>query len=113
MGRLISVGKNLVAATETVIYTVPEGYYAIWNLMYAHNATGTNKFLTVDWYDTSTSTHINVLDQYNFTSKTYFQLLGNGSGVVMEAGDQVHMTSETGSSFGIICTFEVEKKAVV
>jgi hypothetical protein len=28
----------------------------------------------------------------------------------MEEGDQVHMTSEAGSSFGVICTFELFKK---
>jgi hypothetical protein len=28
----------------------------------------------------------------------------------MEEGDQVHMTSETGSTFGVICTFELFKK---
>jgi hypothetical protein len=110
MGRLVSVGKNLVANTETIVYTVPAGYYAVWNLMYAHNATGTNKYLTADWYDASADVHVNILEQYNFTSKTYFQFAGNGSGVVMESGDQVHMTSEAGSTFGIICTFELFKK---
>ena len=110
MGRLVSVGKNLVANTETIVYTVPTGYYAVWNLMYAHNATGTNKYLTADWYDASADVHVNILEQYNFTSKTYFQFAGNGSGVVMESADQVHMTSEAGSTFGVICTFELFKK---
>lgn len=110
MARSVSVGKNLAAGTETVVYTVPQGYYAIWNLMYAHNATGSNKYLTADWYDVSEDTHINILEQQNFTSKMYFQFSGNGSGVVMEEGDQVHMTTETGSNFGIICTFELIKK---
>ena len=110
MARLVSVGKNLTAGVEEIVYTVPRGYYAIWNLMYAHNATGSNKYLTADWYDSSEDVHVDILDQYNFTAKTYFQFSGNGSGVVMEEGDQVHMTSETGSSFGIICTFELFKK---
>ena len=110
MTRPVSVGINLTAGVEAVVYTVPQGYCAIWNLLYAHNATGTNKYLTVDWYDVSTATHVTILDQYNFTSKTYFQFSGNGSGVVMEEGDQVHMTSETGSSFSTICTFELFKK---
>jgi hypothetical protein len=110
MTRPISVGKNLVPNTEAIIYTVPQGYCALWNLLYAHNSTGTNKYLTVDWYDVSENVHVNILDQYNFVSKTYFQFSGNGSGIVMEEGDQVHMTSETGSTFGVICTFELFKK---
>ena len=110
MTRPVSVGKNLAAGVETIVYTVPQGYCANWNLLYAHNSLGTNKYLTVDWYDVSDDTHVSILEQYNFTAKTYFQFSGNGSGVVMEEGDQVHMTSEAGSSFGVICTFELFKK---
>lgn len=108
--RSLSVGKNLTAGVETVVYTVPTGYTAKWTLLYAHNATGTTKSLSVDWYDTSAATHVTILEAYNFTSKTYFQFNAPGTGVILEEGDQVHMTSESGSSFGIICTFEIEKK---
>lgn len=105
----ISVGKNLAAGVETVVYTVPKGYKATWNLMYAHNAIGSNKYLTVNWYDSSETTSIYILEQYNFTGNTYFQFNGYGSGVVLEEGDQVKMTTETGSQFGIICTFVLER----
>ena len=107
--RYVSIGKNLTAGTETVVYQVPVGYIAIWDLLYAHNAGSGTKHLSVDWYDTSEATHVAVLEQYNFTSKTYFQFSGNGSGVVLEAGDEIHMTPEAGSSFGIICTLRLEK----
>jgi hypothetical protein len=40
----------------------------------------------------------------------YFQFNAPGTGVVLEEGDQVHMTTEASSAFGIICTFELEKK---
>ena len=33
--------------------------------------------------------------------------------MVMEEGDYITITSESGSSFTTICTFEVDKKAVV
>jgi len=107
--KQLSVGKNLAAGVETVVYTVPKGYKANWNLLYAHNAGAGTKYLSVDWYDTSAATHIAILEQYNFTSKTYFQFSGNGSGFIMEEGDEVHMTTEAGSSFGIICTFVLER----
>jgi hypothetical protein len=108
--RSISVGKNLAAGVETVVYTVPTGYTAIWTLCYAHNSLGTNKTLSIDWYDTSANTHVAILDQLNFTAKMYYQLNAPGTGVMLEEGDQVHMTTESGSAFGIICTFELEKK---
>ena len=107
--KTISIGKNLAAGVETVIYTVPDGYTATWDLMYAHNASGSTKTLSVDWYDVSEDTHVDILDSYSFSSKTYFQFSGNGSGVVLESGDQIHMTPESGSSFGIICTLKLER----
>jgi hypothetical protein len=36
--------------------------------------------------------------------------MDGGAYMVLEAGDTVKMTSETGSTFSYICTFEVEKK---
>jgi hypothetical protein len=108
--RVISVGKNLAAGVETTVYTVPTGYTAIWTLCYAHNSQGTNKTLSIDWYDTSAAIHVAVLEQYPFTSKMYFQFSAPNTGVVLEEGDQVHMTPEAGSAFSVICTFELEKK---
>ena len=108
--RVISVGKNLAAGVETTVYTVPTGYTAICTMIYAHNTLGTNKTLSIDWYDTSATTHIVILEQLNFTSKMYYQFNATNTGIVLEEGDQVHMTTEAGSAFGIICTFELEKK---
>jgi hypothetical protein len=107
--REISVGKNLTAGVETTVYTVPKGYTAVLDLLYAHNAGAGTKYLTVDWYDSSENTHVHVLEQYDFTAKTYFQFSGNGSGIVLEEGDQIHMTPEAGSTFGIICTLKLER----
>jgi hypothetical protein len=107
--RPLSIGKNLTAGVETTVYTVPKGYTAVWDLLYAHNASAGTKYLTVDWYDSSENTHVHILEQYDFTAKTYFQFNGNGSGIVLEEGDQIHMTPEAGSTFGIICTVKIER----
>ena len=108
--RSISIGKNLTAGVETVVYTVPTGYYAKWTLLYAHNAGGSTKSLTVDWYDSSEGVHVSILNAYSFASKNYFQFNAPSTGVILEEGDQIHMTPEASSTFGIICTLEVEKK---
>ena len=107
--RAITHGGNLTAAIPTVIYTVPTGYYAKWNLMYLLNGTGSTKNITVTWRDSSTSTDIYILSDYGLTSKNYFKLDG-GAYMVLEAGDYITMTSEAGSTMSYICTFEVEKK---
>lgn len=107
--RSITEGGNLTAATETTIYTVPTGYYAKWNLMYLFNGTGSTKNMTVVWHDASSNTDIYILNQYTISSKEYFRLDG-GAYMVLESGDTIKMTSEAGSTFSYICTFEVEKK---
>jgi hypothetical protein len=110
--RQLSIGKNLPAGVETTVYTVPKGYTAFWDLLYAHNAGAGTKYLTVDWYDSSENTHVHILEQYDFTAKTYFQFSGNSSGIVLEEGDQIHMTPEAGSTFGIICTVKLERNLI-
>ena len=107
--REISVGGNLTANTATTIYTVPTGYYAKWNLMYLFNYGGSTKHMTVTWHDASANININVLFEYNVSTKTYFRLDG-GANIVLEPGDYITMTSEAGSTYSYICTFEVEKK---
>ena len=109
MSRPVTVGLNLTANTLTTIYTVPTGYYAKWNLMYLFNGTGSTKYCTVYWHDSSASTDIYVLNQNTVTSKEYLRIDG-GAYVVMEEGDKVYMQSEAGSSFSTICTFELFKK---
>jgi len=108
MTRPVSVGLNLTAATPTTVYTVPLGYFAKWGLMYLFNNTGSTKTISVYWRDSSTSSDIYVMDS-GVSSKTYVRMDG-GAYVVMEEGDTVVMTSEAGSSFSTICTFELFKK---
>ncbi len=108
MTRPVSVGINLTAATPTTVYTVPLGYFAKWGLMYLFNNTGSTKAISVYWRDSSASADIYVMDS-GVSSKTYVRMDG-GAYVVMEEGDTVVMTSEAGSSFSTICTFELFKK---
>jgi len=108
MTRPVSVGINLIAATPTTVYTVPLGYFAKWTLMYLFNNTGSTKSISVYWQDSSTAQNIYVMDS-GVSSKTYVRMDG-GAYVVMEENDTVVMTSESGSSFSTICTFELFKK---
>jgi len=105
----VSTGNVLTAATQTTIFTVPTGYYAKWNLCYVVNHSGNNKYIDVVWYDASASTEVHVFDNYVLTS-TQSVTFGNGNYVVLEEGDQVRATSETGSTINIINTFELYRK---
>ncbi len=101
-----SVGATPTAGSTTTIYTVPTGYYAEWNLSYIFNNTGSTKTFTLDWYDASANTTYTVFSA-SLNSKVYEKIDG-GAYVVLEEGDQIKVTPESGSTFTIICTF-VEK----
>lgn len=108
MARPVSVGTNLTANTLTTIYTVPNGYWAKWNLMYLFNNTGSTKSITAYWTDSSASANIYVHNG-TIASGSYVRMDG-GAYVVLEEGDIIKMQSEAGSTFSTICTFELFKK---
>jgi hypothetical protein len=103
--RAISVGVNPTAAVDTTVYTCPTGYYAKFTVMYIHNTGGSTKHITVQWFDASASSTLDILTEYNFTSKNYLQFDGNAY-IVFEEGDKLKITTESGSSFSFIATFE-------
>jgi hypothetical protein len=105
--RPVSVGINPTAATLTTVYTVPTGYYAKFTVMYIHNTGGSTKHITVQWYDASTATTLDILTDYDFTSKQYLQFDGNAY-IVLEEGDRIQITTQSASSFSFIATFEIQ-----
>lgn len=104
--RPISVGSTPTAAVLTTVYTVPTGYYALFNLMYLHNTTGSTKTITAQWYDSSATTSYDILTSYSMGSKDYLKFDG-GAYIVMEEGDQFRVTTESGSTFSVLATFEL------
>jgi hypothetical protein len=49
---------------------------------------------------------LDILTNYDFTSKQYLQFDGNAY-IVLEEGDRIQLTTEAASSFSFIATFEV------
>ena len=105
--RALSVGVSPAATVDTTVYTCPKGYYAKFTVMYIHNTGGSTKHITVQWYDASANTTLDILTQYNFTSKNYLQFDGNAY-IVLEEDDKLKITTEAGSTFSFIATFEQE-----
>jgi hypothetical protein len=102
--RPISVGINPTAGATTTVYTVPTGYYALFNLLYVHNTGGSTKDITVQWYDASAAATIDILTAVAYNSKAYTQF--DNAYVVFEEGDQLRVTPEAASAFAVIATFE-------
>ena len=105
--RALSVGVSPTAAVDTTVYTCPTGYYAKFTVMYIHNTGGSTKHITVQWFDSSANTTLDILTQYDFSTKTYLQFDGNAY-IVFEEGDKLKITTQSASTFSFIATFEEE-----
>ena len=105
--RALSVGVSPTAAVDTTVYTCPKGYYAKFTVMYIHNTGGSTKHITVQWYDASANTTLDILTALDFSTKEYLQFDGNAY-IVLEEDDKLKITTEAGSTFSFIATFEQE-----
>lgn len=110
--RPVSVGKNLTAATKTLVFTVPTRQIAKWTLLWAINNTSSAKNFTAWWYDKSENLEVSVVNAYPLASKTFLKFDG-GAYVTLDEGDEVRVEVEAGASCSIICTFELEATSAV
>jgi hypothetical protein len=109
--REISIGKNLTANTLTTLYTVPTGCIAVINFIYVINNGSSNKTIDVDWYNTSLATKIHIMTLQSISSKSFLQIANPR--IVLNAGDYIEATSETGSSMTIMFTVELSQSPQV
>jgi hypothetical protein len=110
--RPVSVGKNLVAATKTTLFTVPTRQIAKWTLLWAVNNTSSKKDFTAWWYDKSADVEIRVILDYPLSAKTFLKFDG-GAYVTLDEGDEVRVQVETGADCSVLCTFELEATSAV
>jgi hypothetical protein len=103
--RALSVGVSPAAAVDTTVYTCPTGYYSKFTVMYIHNTGGDTKHITVQWFDASSNSTIDILSTFDFTAKQYLQFDGNAY-IVLEEGDKIKITTQSASTFSFIATFE-------
>jgi hypothetical protein len=75
--------------------------------MYIHNTGGSTKHITVQWYDASANSTLDILTSLDFSTKEYLQFDGNAY-IVFEEGDQLKITTQSASTFSFIATFEEE-----
>ena len=105
--RPVSVGTTLTTTTKTTVYTVPTGYYAMWNLAYAVNHSGNNKHVDIIWYDASDNLEHFVIDNYVLSHTQFIKF--DGAYIVLEEGDQVRVQIESGATMNVINTFELHR----
>jgi hypothetical protein len=105
--RALSVGVSPTAAVDTTVYTCPRGYYSKFTVMYIHNTGGSTKHITVQWFDSSANSTLDILTALDFSTKEYLQFDGNAY-IVFEEGDKLKITTQSASTFSFIATFEEE-----
>ena len=106
--RPVSVGKNLTAATATTLFTVPTGYYATCTLLHVTNSTASSKTINLSWYCSKLTTSYPIAADYSMAAKANFDPFTKVQFFVMEEGDYITATSETGATMSIVGTFEVQ-----
>jgi hypothetical protein len=105
--KAITVGANLTANTLTSVFTCPTGYFAKIVSIRAVNKTGSNKYISLDWTKLSNSTTYSISYQQQVTTLTTNFDFGQSYMVLLE-GDILKATSESGSTFTLIVTIELE-----
>ena len=108
MVRKVSVGKELVAGNNTVMYTVPDGYRASWQLLYMINNTASSKLFTVEWLDANNTLICHVFQNYPLSSKTYL-MFDSGAWVNLESGHSIRIHAEADSDADAIVSLELER----
>lgn len=101
---LHSVGRTIPASTDTTLFTVPNGYVAHLNMVFASNTSGATGQLTFYWQHAHDSAHkIYVLNGTSIGSKDYMQF--SQGVVVMQAGDSLVFNPT--QEMNIIATFDL------
>jgi hypothetical protein len=99
-----SIGVNLTAGSDNTIYECPNNWTAHMVLLFVTNHGSGNKTLTIEWYDSSTSTWYYILGGYTLNGYGYLMLAD--SYLVLNAGDKMRITPEAGSSMSATVTVE-------
>ena len=107
--RELTVGKNIVANTPTVIYTVPKGCKAIITLLHVSNSTGSGKTVTIVWRDSKNSVDVTILHSHTLNSGNNNYIDFPTGRIVLDEYDYITVISETGSTMSVILTMEIDQ----
>lgn len=101
-----SIGLHPTATVENTILTVPKNQVAIVHMIMMSNHTGNNKTGSLWWEHGHDATHdIYIVDDKTFTSAELLNL--SEIELVMREDDKIKVTTEAGSDFSVIVTFDL------
>lgn len=107
--RKVSVGRELTDTVEHILYIVPTGYRASWNLLYLINNTASAKPFTVTWKDATGTTVAHIFNSYPVSANQYI-MFNSGAWVNLEEGHSVTVKcNDTGAHGDVVASFELER----
>lgn len=102
--KLRSKGTVLTAAVANTIYTCPPNHTAKVVLLFVCNSTNSNHTVQIKWYDSSANQTYCIVGGYTIAGYGY--LTFDQSYLVLNAGDYMTITPETGSTMDATVTVE-------
>lgn len=105
--RELTVGRNCTAGVANTIYTVPKGCKAIATLLFIANGGGTTKGVSAGWHDITEGSTIVIAGASSLGAGNYLQF-SNGR-MVMDEGDYLTVTPESGATMSCIFTVEIHQ----
>lgn len=102
--KVRSVGTNLTAGADNVIYTCPPNHTAKVELVFIANTGSGNKTVSLHWHDTSLGTQYAIVGGYVVSAYNFLKL--DGSYLVLSAGDTLSATPEAGSTMDATVSVE-------
>ncbi len=103
-----SIGLTPVAATLTLLMTVPAGYKANVSSVYVNMGVATAKTFTVYWQHAHDATHKIYLSRgQSHATQDSPPFAGN---LIMQAGDSIYFNCEAASTPSVLVNFDLYKE---
>ena len=99
-----SVGTVLTAGVANTIYTCPPNQVAKVGLLFIANSGSGNKTVSIQWYDSVTTTLYHIVGGYVISAYNYLKL--DGSYLILNANDYLVATPEAGSTMDATVSIE-------
>jgi hypothetical protein len=102
--KLRSKGTVLTAGSANTIYTCPANHTSKVVLLFVSNHTSGNKTIVIKWYDASANQEYTIVGGYVISGYNFLKF--DGSYLVLNAGDYMTVTPESGSTMDATVTVE-------
>ena len=84
----LTVSATAAGASADVLYTVPPAFDSEVQLLHVINGNSANKNLTIQWFDSTSNTYSNVINDAAITAKSVYRVI-DGDTLYLHAGDKL------------------------